>query len=191
MLIGHLSLKNNKCLYSSVEKVDFFKKWVNQRIILIVFFFFLQEDRRLNIILCLIVSFEPQSRYHAPLLSKSLGPASRWGLQGLSMTWSSAVRGTCRIHRTGSSYETELLELYHKITGCKVLSGAKREYLKFKIGVGNSHCWNLNVFPGRSGRSNSSTYRVKIQRGQNMMQKMFRKEIKIWRTEPRDLICEN
>ena len=24
-----------------------------------------------------------------------------------------------------------------------------------------------------------------------MMQKMFRKEIKIWRTEPRDLICEN
>lgn len=25
MLIGHLSLKKNKCLYSSVEKVDFLK----------------------------------------------------------------------------------------------------------------------------------------------------------------------
>lgn len=47
------------------------------------------------------------------------------------------------------------------------------------------------MFPGRSGRSNSSTYRVKIQRDQNMVQKIFRKEIKIWRTEPRDRICEN
>ena len=41
------------------------------------FFFLLQEGRRLNIILYLIVSFEPQSSYQAPLLSKPLiGPAS-------------------------------------------------------------------------------------------------------------------
>lgn len=138
MLIGHLSLKKNKCLYSSVEKVNFLKMSKSKNHFN-RFFFFLHEDRRLNIILCLIVS---QSRYHAPLLSKLLiGPASWWGLESMSMAWSSAVRETtCRIHRTGGSYETELLELYQKITGCKVLSGAKREYLKFKVVVGNSHC---------------------------------------------------
>lgn len=76
MLIGHLSLKKNKRLYSSVEKVDFLKMSKSKNH-LNRFFFLLQEGRRLNIILYLIVSFEPQSSYQAPLLSKSLiGPAS-------------------------------------------------------------------------------------------------------------------